>query len=295
MNPSTPVERRTLLEAICADPELTGNALKLAMTLMAFVNNETGRCCPAQRTISNRCHMSRNTIDVQARALEDRGWVRMERDGGGDRESNRYHFAFDRVRKGGDHYGFGLRQGREELPLAETREDGNVEFHGSTFEPCSDVHGSVSQPSMAQNAEFHGSKVEPELTEQNSQNGTQESLFGEEPFDFESWFEQQWWPQCPLKVEKAAAKKLAGTIIEGRRGDGLKPTPDELLAGIMRYAAAVVGIEPRYIKHPTTWLNKGCWTDEHAEPGGFGSRASDSTNAVWSAIDEMPARNRRAG
>jgi hypothetical protein len=96
------------------------------------------------------------------------------------------------------------------------------------------------------------------------------------------------------KVEKIAAKKLARAIIEGRRRDGLKATPQELLAGVIRYAAVMTGKDPRYVKHPTTWLNKGCWTDEHAEPGGFG-RASASTNAVWSAIDAMPARNRRVG
>jgi hypothetical protein len=82
---------------------------------------------------------------------------------------------------------------------------------------------------------------------------------------------------------------------QGRRRDGLKATPQELLAGVIRYAAVMTGKDPRYVKHPTTWLNKGCWTDEHAEPGGFGGRASASTNAVWSAIDAMPARNRRAG
>jgi hypothetical protein len=96
-------------------------------------------------------------------------------------------------------------------------------------------------------------------------------------------------------VEKIEAKKLTRAIIEGRRRDGLKATPQELLAGVIRYAAVMTGKDPRYVKHPTTWLNKGCWTDEHAEPGGFGGRASASTNAVWSAIDAMPARNRRAG
>lgn len=141
----------------------------------------------------------------------------------------------------------------------------------------------------------------PELEEDNSIKETQESLFGEEglqegkPFDLEAWFEQQWWPQYPLKVEKIAAKKLIRAIIEGRCRDGLKATPQELLAGVMRYAAAMTGKERRYIKHPTTWLNKGCWTDEHAEPAGFDGRAAARTEAVWSAINTMPARNRRAG
>jgi hypothetical protein len=76
---------------------------------------------------------------------------------------------------------------------------------------------------------------------------------------------------------------------------GDAPTRVTILGWSFYNPRVMTGKDPRYVKHPTTWLNKGCWTDEHAEPGGFGSRASDSTNAVWSAIDAMPARNRRAG
>jgi hypothetical protein len=65
-------------------------------------------------------------------------------------------------------------------------------------------------------------------------------------FDFETWFEHDWWPQYPRKVEKAATKKLARAIVEGRRRDGLKATPDELLAGVIRYAAAMTEKDPKY-------------------------------------------------
>jgi hypothetical protein len=102
-------------------------------------------------------------------------------------------------------------------------------------------------------------------------------------------------PALIAYVEKIEAKKLTRAIIEGRRRDGLKATPQELLAGVIRYAAVMTGKDPRYVKHPTTWLNKGCWTEEHAERAGFGGGASASTEAVWSAINTMPARNRRAG
>ncbi len=117
------------------------------------------------------------------------------------------------------------------------------------------------------------------------------------PFDFEDWFEGEWWPQYPAgrRVEKAEAKKRAKATIEGRRSDGLKATADELLAGVVRYAAATMGREPRYIKHPTTWLNKGCWTDEYAGHSGLNRmRTSPSTEAVWGAVEAMAARSRRA-
>ena len=80
----------------------------------------------------------------------------------------------------------------------------------------------------------------------------------------------------------------------GAPHDGLKATSDELLAGRMRYAAAMAGNELRYIKHPTTWLSKGCWADEHGGCGGLdGRRPSASTEAVWAAGAAMAARSRR--
>jgi hypothetical protein len=105
------------------------------------------------------------------------------------------------------------------------------------------------------------------------------------PFEFETWFEERWWPQYPLQVEKVAAKKLARATIEGRRGDKAKATPDELLTGVMRYAAEKTGQNPKYIKHPTTWLQKGCWTDN-------GDHADQNRSDSWAA--EQMARKRSA-
>jgi hypothetical protein len=34
----------------------------------------------------------------------------------------------------------------------------------------------------------------------------------------------------------------------------------------MGYAAKVAGQDPKFTKHPATWLNAECWTDEPAEP-----------------------------
>jgi Helix-turn-helix domain len=95
-------ERHALLQAITADRKAPGNAVRLAVTLMAFVNNATGLCCPSQEKIRDRCHLSRNTIDSMARVLERQGWLRIERR---ERSYTRYHFMFDRIREGGDYYG----------------------------------------------------------------------------------------------------------------------------------------------------------------------------------------------
>jgi hypothetical protein len=52
--------------------------------------------------------------------------------------------------------------------------------------------------------------------------------------------------------------------LQGVRASGLPWA--QFFAGVMRYAAYCVGTPPAYIKHPTTWLNRGCWDDEHGRP-----------------------------
>src|SRR5207237_617799 len=72
---------------------------------------------------------------------------------------------------------------------------------------------------------------------------------------------EQWWKQVPRKVAKAKAAQLYRRIIE--KGEA---TPEELTAGIQRYAAEVATREERYIAHPSTWLSQGRWADEPSAP-----------------------------
>ena len=53
------------------------------------------------------------------------------------------------------------------------------------------------------------------------------------------------------EVAKLQALKIYGRIIES-----CQATSAELLAGAERYAAEQRGQDPRYIKHPATWLNQ---------------------------------------
>ncbi len=63
------------------------------------------------------------------------------------------------------------------------------------------------------------------------------------------------WNACPKKVARVAAEKA---YLKAREGTEAAI----LLAGIRRYAAGQDGKDPAFTKHPATWLNGGCWTDE---------------------------------
>jgi hypothetical protein len=77
--------------------------------------------------------------------------------------------------------------------------------------------------------------------------------------DFTADFEA-WWLQYPRKVSKGAA---VAAYDRARNGG---TTGEELEIGAMRYSAARTGEDPKYTKHPASWLNQKCWLDEPELP-----------------------------
>lgn len=76
--------------------------------------------------------------------------------------------------------------------------------------------------------------------------------------DFESEFEQQFWPAYPRRVGKGQALKA---FRAARKQNDLEP----IMAGVRRYASSRQGENPEFTKHASTWLNGQCWLDE-ADP-----------------------------
>lgn len=76
---------------------------------------------------------------------------------------------------------------------------------------------------------------------------------------------EEFYRAYPRRAGKGAARKAYGKAIR-------QIGPAELLAATRRYAKAVVGVDPKFIPHPSTWLNGERWGDE---PGGSGERPQD--------------------
>lgn len=72
--------------------------------------------------------------------------------------------------------------------------------------------------------------------------------------DFEAW-----WLLYPRRVAKGQARKA---YLKARSGADAAI----LAEGAKRYSAEVSGKDPDFIKHPATWLNGECWSDERADP-----------------------------
>jgi len=77
---------------------------------------------------------------------------------------------------------------------------------------------------------------------------------------------EEFWRQFPRgrKTAKADARRKFMAIVTGKHKD-LKATPEQLIWGAKRYAAAMGDNHP-YVKMPSTWLNGGCWEDDDLAP-----------------------------
>jgi hypothetical protein len=109
-----------------------------------------------------------------------------------------------------------------------------------------------------------GGDVTVTLQIQNTETDTETEKKKDSPLRSDDWpkdYGDQFWQAYPRKTEKLSAMKKLATL----RKSGIVTFAD-LMAGVKRYAAA--GTEPQYTKHPTTWLNAGCWADEPQTGGG---------------------------
>jgi hypothetical protein len=97
---------------------------------------------------------------------------------------------------------------------------------------------------------------------------------------------EQFWRAYPRRVAKDAARKAFAKVRE--RGVAL----DVLVAGAKRYAAERAGQDPKYTKHPATWLNAGCWQDE-APAGEGGPPTIDGVTGEVVELRQMSATDRK--
>lgn len=116
-------------------------------------------------------------------------------------------------------------------------------------------------------------------------------LFPEQPARLSDWptdYRDQFWSRYPRKTEKKAALAKLDAIKKGC----VVPWA-AFIAGVERHAEHSKGTEERYVKHPTTWLNRGCWDDEYGKTGGTNGglrgQGRDSKSAV-EAWDRLQGR-----
>ena len=118
--------------------------------------------------------------------------------------------------------------------------------------------------------------------------------------DWPEDFEAQFWAAYPRRVAKIAAFKALGKVRKTRS------VPWEILiAGVRSYAEWAKSKNMEYIKHPTTWLNGGCWDDEltkpvvEVKPPGFYAAFDSEQLTAWEDFERRTGhkwpRDKRGG
>jgi hypothetical protein len=93
---------------------------------------------------------------------------------------------------------------------------------------------------------------------------------------------ETFWRVYPRKVDKASARKAFDRAVKAR-----KATAGELAAGAAQYALERSGQDPKFTKHPATWINGECWRNEPEPPAGTVPRvATGAAAGILSYFEE---------
>lgn len=84
----------------------------------------------------------------------------------------------------------------------------------------------------------------------------------------------RFWNRYPRKVEKKAARKRFDQAVKAGAD------PERIVAGAAQYAGADT-VQRGFIKHPTTWLNAGCWDDDISAPPSSQQPETDPRRERW--------------
>jgi hypothetical protein len=240
---------------------ITATAFRLAFTIGQYINRGTLEAWPGQDTLAGIIGVTERTVRNALAELVARGHLDVT-PGHGPENPNRYRWRIKNenedgaemrkqassFKEGNEETGFLFSEPNEEI--SDTKRGKKFPHkRGSQFPP-----NHLSKPSDEPSEEIDslGGVVDPKQ-------GRRERKDQDE---IDTAFEQ-WWKQVPRKVAKAGAAKIFRRIIE--KGEA---TPEELTAGVLRYAAEVANREERYIAHPSTWLAQARWGDEPSRPAG---------------------------
>jgi hypothetical protein len=215
-------------------------------TLLCIANyaDELGRCWPAQATLAKQSEQSTDTIQRRIIDLEKNGLLtRSER-------------PLQNGRPGGLFFYQLLMNGSTQSPVIETMPQSAAR---SKSEPQNAANHAAKSKKPCRTVAALPTTKNPSVRKKEDIEIQQLVLSGgASPSGWPSDYREQFWQAYPRKLEKKAALTKLDTIRKAREVEWPK-----FIAAVLRYAAEQLARgEPQYTKHPTTWLNRGCWDDE---------------------------------
>jgi len=225
----THAQRFQFMAAVLADRKFTPTQKTVLIRLVLHFNIVKQRCDPGVKTIATGSGVSERAVQTTLKAARARGAIDVDV-GGGRKKTSNYRLLL----------GW--------MDAAETPHDDapfNITPHGETLFDRA-LNGAALGEKGAPEGKKPRTAVHP--NKKNIENNTEKNIG--RGFD-------DWWAQYPKRVSKGTARKAYTRIIESKVA-----TVEQLKLGAMRYAASVAKHDPKFIKHPATWLNGECWLDE---------------------------------
>jgi hypothetical protein len=248
-------EKFLWLNQVRSDPELTPLAFMLAYVLADLVNEREGCAWPGVVHLASQCHVTEKGVKKVIRSLAERGHLSVEA-GIGRGRTNRYRWIIK------------LEDGRCISSASHARNDRGERLSGrrdADQVPISRQKGATGVPPFDAEKGNCGSE-KGELEFQKRGTPVPPTLFNESIYDLpersstrqhaqiSSIGFDNFWRIYPKKVDRGQALQAFVKASENA------PFEDIVL-GAMRYATERTGQDPRFTKHPVTWLSKACWTD----------------------------------
>jgi hypothetical protein len=236
------------LDQVRADPALTPLAFMLAYVLANLVNDREGYAWPSITRLAAECRVTERGVQKVIRRLVERGHLSVER-GSGRGETNRYRWTI---------------KNDNGAPRTENAQDADRLTRCNGEAPRA-PKGRTLVHSIDSKRVNHGSEKGEQPFEK-GRTAVPPTLFNESIYDLSYRLPSRrsakianafdaFWRTYPKKVAVTEAMRAFAQAIE-------RAPPDEIIRGAARYAAERDGENPRYTKHPATWLNKDCWLEQ---------------------------------
>lgn len=255
------------LKQVQQDPAVSSAGFELAFVLTQFTNKDTRKAYPYQEQLAQALGVTPRTVRALLDQLSSTGHLAITGTGG-RQKPNDYRM---------------ILKTRKETSTFPADHNAEENFH------VTEKRGSLMQETRkfsAQNQEENFLPIQP--FKQPSK----------QPIDISAFDDgfSEWYKAYPLHKGRGAAEKAYQAALKKK-----KATPQELLAGALRYAAEKRrpdGIIDPYTKHPATWLNQECWADEPSavpiQPNGQRSHCQErgAADAVWDRAVENYRRTK---
>lgn len=246
-------EKLAWLEQIATSPDLSPLAKVVAFIIgTKYLNRETGDAWPAIETLAADAGKGKTQVQEAAKTLQASGHITITVTPGGRGKTNRYRPVLkpSDFPEGNNAKPSGGPEGKPSKPSGNPDPSESETLRISGLNP---PEIRAKPPGIPEGNPYEEPYEEPiEVESISTASKASKGKIEDAEFD-------RFWRVYPRREAKGAARRA----YEKARKTAAVET---IIEGATRYAKERAFEDPKYTKHPATWLNGLCWEDEPAQP-----------------------------